>query len=180
MLAAVGVPAVRVVRRPRVAALVTGDELLTGFSRLIQGSIRTMDVACRFGGEEFAISMPSTIPADALIVAERIRAGLASTVWARHPEHNVTVSIADNGVGIAPENLTRIFAHGFTTRKDGHGFGLHSGALAAQEMGGTLTAESEGPGRGATFTLTLPISHDLTASPRTHACPPIPQLITAS
>lgn len=70
-----------------------GDELLTGFSRLIQGSIRTMDVACRFGGEEFAIIMPSTMPADALIVAERIRAGLASAVWPRHPEHNVTVSI---------------------------------------------------------------------------------------
>jgi two-component system NtrC family sensor kinase len=60
-------------------------------------------------------------------------------------------------VGIAPENLTRIFQHGFTTRKDGHGFGLHSGALAAQEMGGTLTVHSAGPGAGACFTLTVPI-----------------------
>ena len=50
----------------------------------------------------------------------------------------------------------RIFAHGFTTKKDGHGFGLHSGANAAHEMGGSLTAESEGLGRGATFTLELP------------------------
>jgi signal transduction histidine kinase len=64
--------------------------------------------------------------------------------------------VRDNGVGIAPENLTRMFAHGFTTRKDGHGFGLHSGALAAKEMGGSLVAWSEGPGRGATFTLELP------------------------
>src|SRR5262249_13225815 len=46
---------------------------------------------------------------------------------------SVKVSVIDNGVGIAPENLTRIFAHGFTTRKEGHGFGLHSGALAANE-----------------------------------------------
>jgi hypothetical protein len=58
--------------------------------------------------------------------------------------------VIDNGVGIPPENLTRIFNHGFTTRKGGHGFGLHSGALAAKEMGGSLTVQSDGPGQGAT------------------------------
>ena len=68
----------------------------------------------------------------------------------------VRISVIDNGVGIAPDHLTRIFAHGFTTRKNGHGFGLHSGALAAHEMGGSLLAHSEGPGTGATFTLRLP------------------------
>jgi C4-dicarboxylate-specific signal transduction histidine kinase len=66
------------------------------------------------------------------------------------------ISITDNGVGIPPENLTRIFNHGFTTRKNGHGFGLHSGALVAKELGGQLTAESNGPGQGAAFTLVLP------------------------
>ncbi|MDP1591686.1 MAG: ATP-binding protein, partial [Prosthecobacter sp.] len=69
----------------------------------------------------------------------------------------VQIVIADNGVGIPPENLTRIFQHGFTTKPEGHGFGLHSGALAAREMGGRLTAQSEGPGRGAAFTLELPL-----------------------
>ena len=68
----------------------------------------------------------------------------------------VAISVSDTGVGIAPENLTRIFQHGFTTRPDGHGFGLHSGALAARELGGSLTVSSDGPGRGATFTLELP------------------------
>jgi len=68
----------------------------------------------------------------------------------------VRIEVRDNGVGIEPELLTRIFQHGFTTREDGHGFGLHSSALAAQELGGTLTAHSEGPGRGATFILELP------------------------
>jgi PAS domain S-box-containing protein len=66
------------------------------------------------------------------------------------------ITIGDNGVGIAPEHLTRIFNHGFTTKADGHGFGLHSGANAAREMGGSLTAQSDGPGKGAEFSLELP------------------------
>ena len=78
------------------------------------------------------------------------------TVRVTDGEGRVRISVIDNGVGIPRENLARIFNHGFTTRKDGHGFGLHSGALAAREMGGTLTVMSEGPGRGATFTLDLP------------------------
>jgi PAS domain S-box-containing protein len=73
-------------------------------------------------------------------------------------DSRVVVIVKDNGIGIAPDNLTRIFSHGFTTKKDGHGFGLHSGALAAKEMGGSLAAFSEGPGTGATFTLELPLS----------------------
>ena len=72
------------------------------------------------------------------------------------PDNTVVVKVTDNGVGIPSENLTKIFSHGFTTRKDGHGFGLHSSALAAHQMGGSLTAHSEGPGRGATFSLELP------------------------
>jgi PAS domain S-box-containing protein len=78
------------------------------------------------------------------------------TVRLKNGAQRLTISISDNGVGIAPENLTRIFNLGFTTRPDGHGFGLHSGALAAREMGGTLTTRSDGPGRGASFTLELP------------------------
>ncbi|WP_431081926.1 ATP-binding protein [Pseudomonas thivervalensis] len=72
-------------------------------------------------------------------------------------DDTLVIKVIDNGEGIAPENLTRIFAHGFTTRKDGHGFGLHSCVLAAMEMGGSLEAHSDGPGTGATFTLKLAI-----------------------
>jgi C4-dicarboxylate-specific signal transduction histidine kinase len=71
-------------------------------------------------------------------------------------EGHILISVCDNGIGIPPENLLRIFSHGFTTKKDGHGFGLHSGAIAAKEMGGSLTAQSGGPGQGAAFTLKLP------------------------
>ena len=74
------------------------------------------------------------------------------------PENMVKISVTDNGIGISQENLTRIFSHGFTTKRDGHGFGLHSGALAAREMGGSLYAHSDGPGKGATFVLELPLS----------------------
>jgi C4-dicarboxylate-specific signal transduction histidine kinase len=69
----------------------------------------------------------------------------------------IKISIQDNGVGIASNNLNRIFSHGFTTKKTGHGFGLHSGALAAVEAGGALRVQSDGLGKGATFTLELPV-----------------------
>jgi len=78
----------------------------------------------------------------------------------RSSDRRVRIEVRDSGIGLAPESLTRIFAHGFTTKKDGHGFGLHSGALAAKQMGGALWAESEGPGRGATFVLELPSAPD--------------------
>jgi PAS domain S-box-containing protein len=72
-------------------------------------------------------------------------------------ELGVCIAISDNGIGIAPEILPRIFTHGFTTRANGHGFGLHSAALAAQDLKGSLQGTSAGLGRGATFTLDLPL-----------------------
>jgi signal transduction histidine kinase len=81
---------------------------------------------------------------------------LAASQCALRRGGRIKISVSDNGVGIPPENLSRIFNHGFTTKKDGHGFGLHSGALAATEMGGALHVQSDGPGCGATFTLELP------------------------
>ena len=71
------------------------------------------------------------------------------------PDH-VRIEVSDDGIGIAPDNLTRIFQHGFTTRAEGHGFGLHSSAIAAGEFGGSLKAMSEGIGKGAKFIIDLP------------------------
>ncbi len=80
------------------------------------------------------------------------------TVSLKSPaEGRLRLEVRDNGVGIAPEMLARIFQYGFTTREEGHGFGLHSSVLAAQEMGGSLSVQSEGLGKGATFTLELPV-----------------------
>ncbi|TWT37939.1 Sensor histidine kinase TmoS [Posidoniimonas corsicana] len=71
-------------------------------------------------------------------------------------DDRLILQVEDNGTGVSPENLTRIFSHGFTTKKSGHGFGLHSCANSATEMDGSLTVASDGPGRGARFTLDLP------------------------
>jgi signal transduction histidine kinase len=76
----------------------------------------------------------------------------------------IEIGVSDNGAGIPSENLARVFQHGFTSRKDGHGFGLHSAAILAQQMHGTLKARSEGAGCGATFTLELPAARTLSRS----------------
>jgi len=88
--------------------------------------------------------------------SESARTDKRLTVRVANGEGRIKISVRDNGIGIPPENLTRIFTHGFTTRKDGHGFGLHSSVLAAREMGGSLTVHSDGPSQGAAFTLELP------------------------
>ncbi|MFH1304349.1 MAG: cache domain-containing protein [Planctomycetota bacterium] len=77
----------------------------------------------------------------------------------RKGKDRVSLEVQDNGMGIPTENLTKIFAHGFTTRHEGHGFGLHSAILAARELGGNLVATSDGPGTGATLTLEIPCQH---------------------
>jgi len=71
----------------------------------------------------------------------------------------VRIEVRDNGVGITRENLAKVFNHGFTTKKKGHGFGLHNCANAAQQMDGSLTAYSDGPGTGASFVLRMPVEY---------------------
>ena len=87
------------------------------------------------------------------------------TLRLRNGDDRIKISVIDNGIGVSAENLTRIFNHGFTTRKEGHGFGLHSGANAAKELGGTLTVFSEGIGQGAAFTLEIPAKQTRTKTP---------------
>ena len=78
---------------------------------------------------------------------------------------SVSIEITDNGVGISPDNMLKLFNHGFSTKSNGHGFGLHSGANSAKELGGSLTAHSDGLGKGATFKLTLPLeTNDIVAA----------------
>ncbi len=69
---------------------------------------------------------------------------------------NIQIEVCDNGIGIPEENMSRIFEHGFTTKKKGHGFGLHSTALSVNELNGSIKAHSDGIGQGAIFTIKLP------------------------
>lgn len=69
----------------------------------------------------------------------------------------VRLEVNDNGVGIAPQHLCAVFNQGFTTHEVGHGYGLHSSANWARELGGTLSCRSEGIGCGATFILDFPM-----------------------
>jgi signal transduction histidine kinase len=151
--------------------MVSVVELLEDTLRIAANSLEPQPVSIR---REFA-QMP-------LINAERhkilqilvnlVRNAQLACVESQHPakllvlraacvDEHIRISIIDNGVGIAPENLNRIFSHGFTTRKDGHGFGLHSSALTARELGGSLRAHSDGIGCGATFVLELPVQESL-------------------
>ena len=88
------------------------------------------------------------------------------TVKASRQNEWLKVEVIDNGTGIASADLTKIFSHGFTTKEQGHGFGLHSCANAIQGMGGELTAKSDGLGHGATFTMTIPFKPATTEQPR--------------
>ncbi|HGO6687665.1 TPA: NosP-associated histidine kinase NahK, partial [Legionella pneumophila] len=76
----------------------------------------------------------------------------------RTEKNHIMIKINDNGIGIQKDNLDRIFSFGFTTKKNGHGFGLHCSAIYARDLGGTLYAESNGNGKGAQFVLDLPIN----------------------
>jgi two-component system sensor kinase FixL len=78
----------------------------------------------------------------------------------RGSDERLRFEVRDNGCGIAPEHRVGVFSHGFTTKPQGHGFGLHYSACAAIEMDGTLTCESEGVGLGALFVLDLPLVPD--------------------
>lgn len=82
-----------------------GDEVLQGVAKMLQSECREIDVACRYGGEEFALIMPATSTPDALVVAERVREALMRVIWPRHPEHQITMSIglvgSSGGIGEA-------------------------------------------------------------------------------
>jgi hypothetical protein len=65
------------------------------------------------------------------------------------------ITVTDNGPGMAAETAARVFEPGFTTKDDGHGYGLATCYRILQNHGGKITVDSE-PGRGATFTLEFP------------------------
>ncbi len=143
-------------------------ELVADAVRLTQASFERHGVALECGAAS-SIEVSTDRHKVVEIVVNLLRNAAQACGRSRAPEKRValltqsvggmaTVAVVDNGVGIPVENLARIFHHGFTTHAEGHGFGLHSCALNARQLGGALAAESAGPDRGARFTLQLPLS----------------------
>ena len=71
-------------------------------------------------------------------------------------KNKIIIEISDNGIGVLAKNKDKIFNYGFTTKKSGHGFGLHTSAVTINEMGGAIAVKSEGLEKGTTFTLEIP------------------------
>lgn len=92
---------------------------------------------------------------DALLLSKK-KNKLLTINTSVYKNEKVIIEITDNGIGILPKNLNRIFFHGFTTKQTGHGFGLHTSIIAMHELGGEIKVKSEGEEQGATFILELP------------------------
>lgn len=93
---------------------------------------------------------------EALIMKEKFERNLRISL--QRDRENVLIEVSDNGCGISKENQKKIFTHGFTTKEDGYGFGLHSCALYVEDMQGRIWVESEGSGNGTSFFLSIPIA----------------------
>ena len=96
---------------------------------------------------------------ESIVSAESTKRQIA--IQLRRVDGRVRLTVSDSGRGIDPEHVSRIFNFGFTTKKSGNGFGLHSAANAMTEMGGKISAHSEGLGQGATFALEIPLITEL-------------------
>jgi PAS domain S-box-containing protein len=129
----------RIVKRYEADPIVVSDR-----HRIMQILVNLLSNARQAFGEDRGIDPPPVVEISTHMTADG----------------KLALVVADNGVGISPENLARIFEHGFTTRKTGHGFGLHSSAQAARDLGGELSFTSDGLGKGTSFTLTLPVATD--------------------
>ncbi len=164
-----------IVRMQQCYATVGGAEEPVVLAELVEDALRLNAPALSCGGIRVVRKLNGTAPVLVdrhkllQILVNLLRNAQEALVSRNHRDRTLTVrvraagdlgiriEIADNGAGIPPEDLPRIFAHGFTAKKNGHGFGLHSVALAAQEMGGSVIAQSDGPHKGATFTVDLPL-----------------------
>jgi signal transduction histidine kinase len=165
-----------IVAMQQTYARVSGVSESVDLSELIEDALRMNNAALVRHGIELVRQLEQTPPVTTdrhkvlQILVNLIRNAKYACDDSRRPEkqirlqlessnNRVRISVIDNGIGIPAENFARIFNHGFTTRKEGHGFGLHSAANAARELGGSLIARSDGHEKGACFTLELPLTN---------------------
>jgi predicted ATPase/signal transduction histidine kinase len=159
-------------KAPSVVDSVRADELVGDALALASASLQRSAITVRVVHTEGEEPPPVLVDRHKAlqILANLLSNAAQALLDAGTPDKRITISttveepgrvrirVADNGAGIAPEHMPRLFTHGFTTRPGGHGFGLHNSYLAARSMHGVLRAHSDGPGRGAAFDLELPSS----------------------
>ena len=95
---------------------------------------------------------------DAILVSD-VQPGRIVVRLCRDGDHAL-VTVEDSGTGMSEEVISRLWRFGFTTKPNGHGFGLHNSANAARAIGATIVAQSEGQGKGSRFILRLPVDSD--------------------
>ena len=139
------------------SAIKVNDALI--FRHRVQLITRFSNTSTVFSEEHPILQILINLIKNAMEACSNRESSLVSVTTAEE-SHFVRIDIADNGVGISSEQLKSLFQHGFTTKPNGHGFGLHSAAITATELGGSLTAHSDGLDEGAVFTLRIPFTKD--------------------
>jgi signal transduction histidine kinase len=158
-----------------IKEVVSGNELMQRALTLSRGAfgLQGVDIVCEFNCEA-TISVDSNKTIQILLnlltnarqsVKDSSKNEKQIYLRTRLAGDRIQLEVQDNGIGIPPENIPLIFNQGFTNKKDGHGFGLHSSMNWAHEMGGEIICRSDGSGLGATFILELlveskPSSHN--------------------
>jgi two-component system cell cycle response regulator len=88
-----------------------GDAVLKALADYLRGVLRQADLLCRYGGEEFVVLLPQTQAEQALILAERLREGIARTLISLSPGHiHITVSIGVAGLTTDMDGATLVKA----------------------------------------------------------------------
>jgi signal transduction histidine kinase len=143
---------------------------------LVQRSAEFVRPQNRFNGIEWDLQLPAGVPelradpgqlqqvlinlfmnaADAMAGTEGRRRVILVRSQFEDKKRRVRVTVTDGGPGIPPALLTKVFEPHFTTKADGHGFGLSTSYRIVTNHGGQIEAESP-PGQGASFHLTLPV-----------------------
>lgn len=125
-------------------------------SRVIELRLELADVGSVVLDKQATLQVLANLIRNAIEALEVVEGTRRLVIRLHADDQKVYFDVEDSGCGIAPEHLEQLFQHGFSTKPNGHGFGLHTSAIAARTMNGTLEAHSDGPGHGARVRLTLP------------------------
>jgi hypothetical protein len=125
-------------------------------TRVIELELELAEVGSVMLDKQAIMQILANLIRNAIEAVEAVEGRRRLVIRLHADDRRLYFDVEDNGSGIGPDALGKLFQHGFSTKPSGHGFGLHASAIAASTMNGTLEAHSDGPGRGARMRLTLP------------------------